>query len=345
MSRLWLSALGVFLGWSVLTLAWAGQYRLLPGQANRVPVGIDVRNHETLCNVEIQVQGDPPFQQRVRAPDFIAWLVLTPVHAGELTVSWRGVFHRTEQDELINACPTMGSTRFRIGANHADIVADWQKQWQAMSPPMAACMQEALRLLEVATSAFDRQDPVGSPHDRAVERARQSCESLLALKTPWGPQPRIGHACTLNGRATRCDGYYTSALAGATRLDDRQAIARILQGESVRAAHAESRATIAARQRAEQAARAKAEAEEAARVEAFKLALAEQKKREQLQEQERQRQAEEERQRKIKAAEQREREYLENRPWLVRKLSRVQPKPLEEEAAPDAPAGGAASNK
>ncbi len=343
MSRLWLGALGLLLGWSGLTCAWAGQYRLWPGQPNRVPLGIDVRNHETLCNVEIQVQGEPPFQQRVQAPDFIAWLVLTPVQSGELNVSWRGVFHRTEQGELINACPTMGSTRFRVWPNHADIGADWQKQWQAMPPPLATCMQEALRLLEVTIQSFDRLDPAGSPHDRALQRARQSCESLLAIKTPWGAQARIGHACTLNGRATRCDGYYTSASTAGARLDDRQAIARILQGESVRAAHTESRATIAARQRAEQAARAKAEAEEAARVEAFKLALAEQKKREQLQEQERQKAAEEERQRKIKAAEQREREYLENRPWLVRKLSRIQPKPLEEESAPEATSGTSAN--
>ena len=56
--------------------AWAGQYRLLVGQPNRVPVGIEVRNAETLCNVEIRINGGPPIQQRVSAPDFMAWLVL-----------------------------------------------------------------------------------------------------------------------------------------------------------------------------------------------------------------------------------------------------------------------------
>lgn len=345
MFRLWLTALGLWLGLSTLSGAWAGQYRLFPGQANRVPLGIDVRNQETLCNVEIQVPGLAPFQQRVQAPDFIAWLVLTPAQAGDLNVSWRGVFHRTEKGELINPCPTMGSTRFRVLGQQADILADWQAHWQAMPLAMATCMQEALRQLDVRTQAFDRHDPVGSPHDRALQRAQRSCETLLGLPTPWGAQSRIGHACTLNGRATRCDGYYISPVKVGARLDDSQAIALVLQGHRLSAAHAESRATIAARQRAEQAARAKAEAEEAARTEAFKLALAEQKKREQLLEQERLKAAEEERQRKIKAAEQREREYLENRPWLVRKLSRIQPKPLEEESAPDTPAAGATGAK
>ncbi len=334
MSRLWLIALGLMWGLSGSPGSWAGQYRLMPGQAHRVPVGIDVRNHETTCNVEIRIDGGPPFQQTVSAPDFIAWLALAPSRPGSVQVSWRGVFVRTETDQLINPCPTMGSTRFMVSSSNTDILADWQAMWLELGQPMASCLQTALQTQGVRVEWYDRKDPVGSPHDQALTRGRQACSTLLALPTPWGGQSRIGHVCQLGGRATRCDGYYVSTTAKGVRLDERQAIERVLRGERLTAVHVESPATIAARIRAEKAAQVKAEAEEAARVEAFKLALAEQKQRERVEEEARQKAAEEERQRKIKAAEAREREYLENRPWLVRKLSRVQPKPLEEETDP-----------
>ena len=98
--------------------AWAGQYRLQLGQANRVPVGIEVRNAETQCNVEIRIDGGPPMNYKVSAPDFTAWIMLTPNQAGPMQVSWKGVFYRNAKDELLNPCPTMGQTRFLAAAGN-----------------------------------------------------------------------------------------------------------------------------------------------------------------------------------------------------------------------------------
>ncbi|MDI9332016.1 MAG: hypothetical protein QM527_12040 [Alphaproteobacteria bacterium] len=311
--------------------AWAGQYRLQVGQPNRVPLGIEVRNSETSCNVEIQVEGAAPFHQRVSAPDFIAWLVLTPGRSGPVQVSWRGVFHRTEKDELFNACPTMGQTRFMASGGNADLQLDWQSQWATKDPALGQCLQTAFRLQGVRPDWFDRRDAVGSIHDKVIARSQLQCEQFVQIKTPWGNGPLLGHACDLKGLKTRCDGYYTLAGGKGPRLNYEQALARHLAGEVLIAHHAESVAAQQARARAAKAALEKAQADEQARVEAFKKALAEQKAREDAERLAQQEAAQAERQRKIKAAEQREREWLLNRPWLVRQLSRIQPKPLEEE--------------
>jgi hypothetical protein len=314
--------------------SWAGQFRLQVGQANRVPIGIEVKNAETQCNVEISIQGGATLNQRVSAPDFMAWLVLVPAQAGAVQVSWRGVFYRTEKDELFNPCPTMGQTRLMASGANADVQADWQAFWSRQSPDMTQCMQAALGLQGLNLAWYDRRDAVGSVVDKILSRIEGQCERFVQIKTPWHAQPMTNHACQLGSLKTRCDGYYLANPKG-TRLDYEQALAQHLAGNRLSAHHAESQAAQLARARAAQLAKEKADAAEAARVEAFKLALAEQKKREEAEQQERRQQAEAERQRQVKAAEQREREWLENRPWLVRKLSRIQPKPLEDEEAPN----------
>lgn len=313
-------------------LGWAGQFRLQVGQLNRVPVGIEVRNAETLCNVEISIEGGPTFEQRVSAPDFMAWLTLTPTQAGPVKVSWRGVFHRNEKDELFNACPTMGQTRLMATTGNADLRGDWQTHWLEVGPAMAQCVQTALRLQGLSTDWYDRRDAMGSVMDRVIARSERQCERFVQIKTPWGSEPMAQHACQLGGLKTRCEGYYLADGKGP-RLSHEQALAQHMSGMRVTAHHAESRAAQQARAKAAQLAKEKAEAEEAARVEAFKRALAEQKKREEAEQEAKRLEAEAERQRQVKAAEQREREWLENRPWLVRKLSRIQPKPLEDEEA------------
>ena len=317
--------------------AWAVQFRLQVGQANRVPVGIEVRNAETLCNVEIRVDGGPPFQQRVSAPDFMAWLVLTPVRSGPVQVSWRGVFHRNDRDELVNPCPTQGQTRFMAGTSNVDLQQDWRQWWASQDPAQAQCVQKILELLTLKTDWLDRLDPEPALPGKVLARSQSQCERFVQIKTPWGNEPMQSHPCNLRGLKTRCEGYYTQAGGKGQRLNYEQAVAMHVSGTALVAGHAESMAAQQARARAAKAAADKAIAEENARVEAFKKALAEQKAREEEQRLAQQQAAEEERQKKIKAAEQREREWLENRPWLVRKLSRVQPKPLEEEQAQSEP--------
>ncbi|MEY2621592.1 MAG: IgA receptor precursor [Pseudomonadota bacterium] len=317
--------------------AWAAQYRLQVGQMNQVPVGIDVRNAETLCNVEIRVDGGPPFQQRVRAPEFMAWLVLTPVQSGPVLVTWRGVFYRNERDELVNPCPTQGQTRFMAGPGNADLQQDWRAWWASQDPAQTQCMQKVLSLWSIKTDWLDRRDPEPALPGKLLARSQSQCERFVQIKTPWGAEPMASHSCTWRGLKTRCEGYYTPAGGKGPRLNYEQALAMHLSGTPLQAGHAESVAAQQARARAAKAAADKALAEENARVEAFKQALAEQKAREEAQRLAQQQAAEEERQKKIKAAEQREREWLENRPWLVRKLSRVQPKPLEEEQAQSEP--------
>lgn len=49
-------------------MAWAGQYVLLAGQTHTVPVAARVLNGEQVCNLEIVVQGQAPFEREVRAP-------------------------------------------------------------------------------------------------------------------------------------------------------------------------------------------------------------------------------------------------------------------------------------
>lgn len=311
--------------------AWAGQYRLLVGQPNRVPVGIDVRNAETQCNVEIRINGGPPIQQRVSAPDFMAWLVLTPAQSGATQVSWRGVFYRSAKDELVNPCPVMGQTRFMASQSHADLGSTWQAFWAEREPKLVQCLKDALQLQSLRTEGFDLQDPVPSVMDKVLARSEQQCERFLQIKRPWGSAPTLGHACVIGGLKTRCDGYYTALGGKGPRLTELKALAKHLEGEPLMAMHAESGAAQRARAQATKAAADKALAEENAKVEAFKMAMAEQKAREEAERQTRVQAEEAERQRKIKAAEAREREWLENRPWLVRKLSRIQPKPLEEE--------------
>jgi hypothetical protein len=324
----------------IFSCVWsrAGQFRLQVGQPNRVPIGIEVKNAETLCNVEITIEGGPTLQQRVRAPDFMAWLVLVPAQAGPVQVSWRGVFFRSEKDELFNPCPTMGQTRLMAAAGNADLIADWSTYWSRFSPAMSQCMQSALGLQGLSTAWYDRRDAVGSVVDKVLSRVEGQCEAFVQIKTPWGSSPMLNHECQLGGLKTRCDGYYLSGPKGS-RLNYEQALSRHMQGERLTAQHSETRASQQARARAAQLAKEKAEAAEAARVEAFKQALAEQKKREEAEQEARRLEAEAERQRQIKAAEQKEREWLENRPWLVRKLSRVQPKPLEDEDAAKDDAG------
>jgi len=313
--------------------SWAGQFRLQVGQANRVPIGIDVKNAETQCNVEISIAGGPTLQHRVSAPDFMAWLVLVPAQAGPVQVTWRGVFYRTEKDELFNPCPTMGQTRFMASGGNADVQADWQAHWARLSPAMTLCMQTSLKLQGLNLAWYDRRDGVGSVVDKVLARVEGQCEQFVQIKTPWGVEPMANHACQLAGLKTRCEGYYLSSPKGP-RLGYEQALDRHMAGERLSAQHAESRAAQQARARAAQLAQEKADAAEAARVEAFKQALVAQKKREEAEQEAKRLEAEAERQRQIKAAEQREREWLENRPWLVRKLSRIQPKPLEDEETP-----------
>jgi hypothetical protein len=309
---------------------WAGQFRLQVGQPNRVPIGIEVRNAETICNVEISVEGGATTQQRVSAPDFLAWLVLMPTQAGPVRVSWRGVFYRNEKDEFFNPCPTMGQTRLMAASGNADVQADWQGYWARSSPAMTQCMQTALTLQGLSISWYDRRDATGSVIDKVLARVEGQCERFVQIKTPWGAESMANHACQIGGLKTRCEGHYQLGPKGA-RLGYEQALAQHMAGQSLSAMHDETRAARQARARAAQLAKDKADAEEAARVEAFKLALAEQKKREEAEKEARRQEAEAERQRQIKLAEQREREWLEHRPWLVRKLSRIQPKPLEDE--------------
>lgn len=230
---LWLG-LGLSLGLSpwAAPLAWAGQYVLQAGQANTVPVAAQVRNGQQVCNLRISVPGQDPFEREVRAPFFDTRITLTPLNVDSVTVRWQGQFKRVD-GRVVNACPTQGEARFQVEADNALTRAVWHSMLTELnraSPSRAECVRAALAHDQIRPEWFDFTDPQVSAEDAKIERAFTQCDRFVAQPKAWGGQNPLGHACTVGGIATRCEGFYTARIQGKVQnISQTDAMLRQLQ--------------------------------------------------------------------------------------------------------------------
>jgi hypothetical protein len=312
-------------------LAQAGQYRLLAERSNTVVVAARVQNAEQLCNLEISVQGQAPFEREVRAPYFEARIDITPQDLESVTVTWRGKSKRVN-DDIVNACPTQGRTQFQVVDDNVALRATWLSGFAAMGPAKAECVRTALQLDRVRYEWFDMNDKESSPEDWKIQRAIGQCDAFLAQKKAWGEQNPKSFPCVQAGVKTRCEGFYSVTENGKTRpISADEAIRRQLDklpwGTGVR----ETAGAKSSRQKLEQARKDQELAEEQAKV---KAAIEARQREEQMaieaiaaQARERKEKAEADRARRLKELERLEQERLEKRSWLLKQLEKLKSDP------------------
>ena len=222
--------LGLMLALSVALPAHAGQYQLMLGQAQTVPVAVPVRNQESQCHVQFQVPGQPPVERVVKAPLFEARLVIRPEQAGPVRVQWIGTAKRVGA-EVINACPSEGQTEFQAVAGNAPLLSVWQTVFSKLGPPMATCVRAAMDAQLIRHEWFDPQAPQTSGEDAKINYALAQCESFVNRPPAWGSKDPQRHPCVLaSGLKTACEGYYAEPGATGKVISQQQAIARQLQG-------------------------------------------------------------------------------------------------------------------
>jgi len=274
------------LGWAVVLwlwaapVAWAGQYVLQAGQANTVPVSARVLNGETACNLVIQVPGQAPLERVVQAPFFDSAIAITPTDEESVTVRWQGRSRRVGE-QVFNGCPTQGETRFQVVAHNTLTRAVWAGMVAQLPPAQAQCLRVVFEHERVRPEWFDFNDPQRSGEDAKIDRAFTLCEAFLAQPKAWGAQNPQGHACTVGGVKTRCEGFYTANVNGKVQTISQEA-AMLRQWEqlpwrsgvreiaAVRNARAQQEKDRVTRQAAEEA--AKLQAVEDARLQAEKKA-------------------------------------------------------------------------
>lgn len=249
--------------------AWAGQYVLQAGQTQTVPVSARVLNGETRCNVRISVPGQAPFERVVQAPYFDTAVTVTVQDEEAVTVRWQGQARRVG-DQVFNGCPTEGETRFRVVSNNALTRAVWAGMQAQLPPAKAECLRTAFELDRVRPEWFDFNDPQPSGEDARIERAFAQCEAFVAKPKAWGAQNPQGHACTVAGVKTRCEGFFTASLNGKVQTISRDmAIQRQLQNLPWSTGVREIASVKAARVQQEKDRVARAAAEEAAKLQAI----------------------------------------------------------------------------
>ncbi len=203
--------------------AWAGQYVLQAGQTQAVPVAARVVNGETRCNLRISVPGQADVERVVQAPFFDTELAITPQDVETVTVRWQGQARRIN-DQVVNGCPTQGETRFKVVSSNALIRAVWAGMQAQMPPAKADCVRTAFELDRVRPEWFDFNDPQPSGEDAKIDRAFAQCEAFLARPKAWGSQSPQGHACTVAGVKTRCEGFFTASVNGKVQTISREAV-------------------------------------------------------------------------------------------------------------------------
>jgi len=244
--------------------AWAGQYVLQAGQTQTVPVAARVLNGETRCNLRISVPGQADVERVVQAPFFDTAVAITPQDEEFVTVRWQGQARRIN-DQVVNGCPTQGEARFKVVSNNALTRAMWAGMQAQLPTAKADCVRTAFALERVRPEWFDFTDPQPSGEDAKIERAFAQCEAFLAQPKAWGTQSPQGHACTVAGLKTRCEGFFTARVDGKVQTISREvAIQRQLQNlpwstgvremASVKAARIQQEKDLVARAAAEEAA-------------------------------------------------------------------------------------------
>lgn len=248
--------------------AWAGQYVVQAGQTQTVPVAVRVINGETRCNVRISVPGQADVERVVQAPFFDTPVAITPLDEEFVTVRWQGQSRRIN-DQVVNGCPTQGETRFKVVSSNALTRAVWAGMQAQLTPAKAECVRTAFELDRVRPEWFDFNDPQPSGEDAKIDRAFAQCDAFIAQPKAWGTQNPQGHACTVAGVKTRCEGFFTARLDGKVQTISREAaIQRQLQNlpwssgvreiASVRASRIQQEKDRVARAAAEEAAKLKA---------------------------------------------------------------------------------------
>jgi len=202
--------------------AWAGQYVLLAGQTQTVPVAVRVVNGETRCNLRISVPGQADVERVVQAPFFDAAVALTPLDEESVTVRWQGQSRRIN-DQVVNGCPTQGETRFKVVSSNALTRAVWAGMQAQLTPAKAECVRTAFELDQVRPEWFDFNDPQTSGEDARIDRAFVQCEAFLARPKAWGTQNPQNHACTVAGVKTRCEGFFSASVNGKVQTISREA--------------------------------------------------------------------------------------------------------------------------
>ena len=231
----------------------AGQYQLLAEQANTVVVAARVQNAEQVCNLEISIQGQASLEREVRAPYFEARIDITPQDAESVVVTWRGKSKRVN-DEVVNACPTLGRTQFQVVNDNVALRAAWLRGFAAMGPAKSECVRTALQLDRVRIEWFDMNSQESSPEDWKIQRAMGQCDAFLAQKKAWGEQNPKSFACVQSGVKTRCEGFYSVTENGKTRpISAEAAIRRQLDKQPWGTGVRETAGAKVARQKQEQA--------------------------------------------------------------------------------------------
>lgn len=202
--------------------AWAGQYVLQAGQTQTVPVSARVTNGETRCNLRISVLGQADVERVVEAPFFDTALALRPQDEDVVTVRWQGQFRRIN-DQVVNGCPTQGETRFKVVSSNALTRAVWAGMLAQLPHAKADCVRTAFAFDRVRPEWFDFNDPQPSGEDAKIDRAFVQCAAFLARPKAWGAQSQQGHACTVAGAKTRCEGFFSANLNGKLQTISREA--------------------------------------------------------------------------------------------------------------------------
>jgi hypothetical protein len=329
--KAWGQSILLFCGLAFLGWAQAGQYRLLAEKPNAVVVAARVQNAEQHCNLEISIQGQAIFEREVRAPYFEARIDITPQDVESVTVTWRGKSKRVN-DEIVNACPTLGRTQFQVVDDNVALRAAWLGGFAAMGPAKAECVRTALQLDRVRYEWFDMNDKESSPEDWKIQRAMGQCDAFLAQKKAWGQENPKSFSCVLSGVKTRCEGFYSVTENGKTRpISAEAAIRRQLDKQPWGTGVREVAGAKVARQKQEQALKDQQLAEEQAKV---KAAIEAREREEQMaieaiaaQARERKAKAEADRTRRLQELERLEQERLEKRSWLLKQLEKLKSDP------------------
>ena len=340
---------GVLLGLWLAPSAWAGQYVLAAGQTQTVPVSARVLNGEQVCNLEITVPGQAPFERVVRAPFFDARVAITPGNEASVLVQWRGLSRRTA-DGVINACPTQGDMAFKVVRDNALTKAVWSAMLAQLTPAKAECLRVGMAHEMVRPEWFDFNDPQPSAEDLRIQQVFNQCDAFLARPKAWGAQSPAGHACTLaGGIKTRCEGFFSAQINGKTQvISQEMAIQRQMSQQAWTTGVREIEGAKNKRVQQEKERVARLQAEEAAKIQAIedaRLLVLQQAEEAKLAEQ-RATQA------KIDALKaqiaedkiRKEKERIENRNWFLKQVDKLtgsnQPAPAED-PKPAPPAGAA----
>jgi hypothetical protein len=308
----------VGLGLMAVFPAHAGQYQLMLGQAQSVPIAVPVRNNETQCHVQLQVAGQPPVERVVKAPLFETRLLIRPEQAGPVVVRWIGVAKRLDA-EVVNGCPTEGQTELNAAAGNEGILAFWNSLFAKLGPSMAACVRNALDVQQVRYAWFDLKAPQTSGEDAKIQAAVQQCESFVNRSTAWGSKDPARHACALpSGQKTECEGYYAEPGKSGQVISMQQAIARQLQGLPWTTGVREQPQVKAQRLKREHAEQLRQEAQALAKLEAEAKQQRDEEARRVAEAKAQEEAAEAEKARVAEQKEKEEKERLENRSWFAK---------------------------